>query len=413
MDANDIAIVSEGKQFRKWLKENNYTLKQLSDKLGYSILTLNKYIKPKIECNKFKGRLLNELGINLDNIIVSQEDQIINIIIKIIDGFRSYHPGDIRVLERLLQITKGYKLYYQLMSKILIAHHYASSNIYKQSHYILNEVGLHAIENNFNDLLVYVEAERTFIHLISNDNKKALETCNDFSESVVFKQFNDKITSGIRRKIGYLFYYRYGVSLIRNNSYAGARRKLKQAISLTDTPTLIYINMALSYKRENKLNIAVEYFNKALDVCKNKIDVATIYNNLANTYFKGGNIKDAKVYITKSIGLIDDNFHICETYNYIDSYLQIYEYEKDCIDFYRIINWTKEINRCTNYFHSQLFLFAVIKYCILNEYMVQLEQVFDVFKEQVENEKDKEVAEKLMVLGYKAFCFKTKMEGKL
>lgn len=408
----DIKIVSEGIQFRRWLRENGYTLEKLSMILNYdySEKTLNKYINPKMGHSKFKKRFYDCLGIKIDDIVVSQEDQVINLIMKAIESLQLYYIGTLQILEQLIVTTSPYGLYYELLSKVLLVYYHTSNNKTKESLRILEDVENAAKQNKFNDILVYIVTEYAYIHLVKGENKKALEVLESFIETETFKQVIDVATTDLNKKIIYTFYYRYGLALTRNQKYLEGRKQLDIAMKYTKNLTRIYMNIALSYKLQNYIKISIEYYYKALNECDNSIDKAAIYNNLANAYFKANEINKAKEYIKKSISLVDDTFHICETYNFMDSYFTIHQDEENCIKFKRIIRWTKKINKCTNYNYSQLFLFSVIKYCVTNNYMVKLEHVFDVLHAVIEHEEDAEVAKELMALGYKGIYYKKQME---
>lgn len=409
----DIKIVSEGIQLRKWLRENGYgTLKEFTKHINYSYNTLKSgsYIGQRIKRPEFMKKFYKATGVEVCDIVISPEDQALNLFFKVLNTFQSYCSGTIDILKELSKVTKQYGQKYELLSNLLLAHHYSDNNSIEEALEILDEAKDIASQNFFYDILIYVGAEYAYTYLVQNKSLKALMAIENLIAADILDNVLKENITELNKKILYIFHYRYGLALVRNKRYTEGREKLNDAMKYTDDVTRVYNNIALSYRLENDIETSVKHYYKALKVSKKIVDTAAVYNNLANTFYKSDNISGAKKCINDCMRLIDTTFHICEIYNYLDTYLMVYEHKKGCIKFRSVWKWMKDISRCTNYNYTEKFLFGLIKYCILNSYMVQLERMFALLYDAIQQEKKDDIANSLRALGYKAIYYRKEME---
>jgi tetratricopeptide (TPR) repeat protein len=104
-----------------------------------------------------------------------------------------------------------------------------------------------------------------------------------------------------------LHYYRIGLLLSGKGSTDEARQMLQKSMDITENPTekgSCLLNIGLSYKRDGTYNLAIDYYQKALELFESIKDyrkIAVAYNNLAELYRVKGMYKIGLGYIETSM----------------------------------------------------------------------------------------------------------------
>ncbi len=157
--------------------------------------------------------------------------------------------------------------------------------------------------------------------------------------------------NGLETKELGLVLYILGTVDAMQNKHESALDKLGRAIVINENTfgkehlktAVAYGNIAIVYKRQKKLDLALEYNLKALNVYllyhdENDPIVSKYYNNIGNVYYERGYNKKAKYYYEKSVKIItkthgDKHVSLAPMYvNLSNMYFNTYNYNK-CIDY--------------------------------------------------------------------------------
>tara|TARA_B100000965_G_C19359474_1_gene655345 strand:+ start:40 stop:675 length:636 start_codon:yes stop_codon:yes gene_type:complete len=82
------------------------------------------------------------------------------------------------------------------------------------------------------------------------------------------------------------------------------------------------MNIGLVYRRQNLVEKAIRYYNKALEIFDEDFNKSVVYNNLAHAYKTIGNYEEASYYIKKAFNCLGDE-DIAKSFIYYQTYVQI------------------------------------------------------------------------------------------
>lgn len=156
--------------------------------------------------------------------------------------------------------------------------------------------------------------------------EKLLAMESSFERQSLLKQENDFYTLELARKLYQKgsVYFKDGNRLDASNVFSIALEVTDQRLGDSDYPvvaTAIYIGLGVVYSTEDKVQVAIEYLQKALKLTQennNKASMSRIYTNLANCYSLQGNSSKTLEYYQKSLAIkleLKDEKGIAQVYN--------------------------------------------------------------------------------------------------
>lgn len=156
--------------------------------------------------------------------------------------------------------------------------------------------------------------------------EKLLAMESSFERQSLLKQEKDFCTLEVARKLYQKgsAYFKDGNRLDASNVFSVALEVVDQRLGDPDYPvvaTAVYIGLGLVYSTEDKVQVAIEYLQKALKLTQennNKVSMSRIYTNLANCYYLQGNSSKTLEYYQKSLEIkleLKDEKGIAQVYN--------------------------------------------------------------------------------------------------
>lgn len=95
--------------------------------------------------------------------------------------------------------------------------------------------------------------------------------------------------------------------LRKNGQYDEAITKFKELIEIEPEYYLAHYNLALAYLSKKETELAIEYFNSAVEIReKNNLPETSIYNTLGYVYYKNGDYANAERFYKE--GLKEENY---------------------------------------------------------------------------------------------------------
>lgn len=313
----EISIIGEGKQLKDYLAKN-YPDINVSASLGFSDQSTHKYLSSrKLTSKHFINQIENLLSKKISDLVIPVENQIKQYILKIKPHIHKYNnPADGKILNELNNLAIEFLVeYYQLITLGNLAIFKYHMNLDYEWKDLIALI-LEKCKGQYNDLYVYYQTQLAFM---VSDPKKALDILNETQP--ILREGN------IPNSVIYSFYYFYGQSYSTTGKFKLARDKFLNSLKHAEGPdrkSKSLLNIALSYKSEEKYINALQEYHKALSIVENKDTRIAILNNIANVYISSEDLEKAHKYVNEAIDEFSDEtdynrvIRVCNTLLMID-----------------------------------------------------------------------------------------------
>lgn len=280
LDFENIKVLSPGEQIKKRIIEGFGDIDSFAKKINMEEQTVNKYLqKKRLGSKLFKTKLCEFFLADIDELVISEKDQIKSMVQNISDNLKLYKGNkDIHILSALKIVCIDYNLKEQaLIMQRNIAMHYFDIGIADRAIDII-ESAINLTKNI--ELLIKWKSELGLMYTYQCDYKKSRKLYEEIEKLL------NKINK-IDKKTMFLYYYRYGILENNTDNYFNAESLFLKSLVYAKTSEEIgnaTTNIGLSFKLRQDYERAVKYYNKALEIFQDNSNKSRVFNNLAELY---------------------------------------------------------------------------------------------------------------------------------
>lgn len=320
----DIKIITPGNQVKELIIKSFGSIEAFAKQIEIDVEKVNQYLKKQNLGPKLFKSKLQEI-FKEDFIILSENEQIQIMVRKAYDNIEKYtQHEDFFILNDLKQLCIGNKLLLEAskMYRNIAKHYFYNNNISYAISYISK-----AIENLKSKLKSQKNIKKYVIEWKSELSLFYYYQCDYKSAKINNIEIDELIDSDIKLdyKIMYLHYYRCGIVDNQINNYAVAEIMFRKSIEYAKSNNDIgdaYTSIGISLRRRGKIDKAIEFYKKALQVHDNDLNKSITYNNLADLYKNINDYDEALKNIKLAFDHID-NDNVLEQFIFYQTYSQI------------------------------------------------------------------------------------------
>ncbi len=316
---DDVKLKAPGKQVEEMLIDRFGSIKSFAREIEMHPRTIRQYLKEKrVGSDGFRVKLTNIFDKGISEIIVSEEEQLKEIVENVYDNIREYKDEeDMEVLKAVKKLCIENELNLQslkMQRNIAMAYFYRNEA----------DRGIGFMESTINrinirEYLIKWKSELGLMYFYQCKYKKSKELFDEVEELLT------KVTKIDDRTL-FLHYYRYGILKSNMGSHYSAQKLFEKSLDYAKTSVErgnAMMNMGLSFKSQKKYKKDIEYHNKALICFKNNLSKSSIIlNNLADTYNLLGEYDRALYYIKLALNYVDEE-DFEKSFVYYQTYAQI------------------------------------------------------------------------------------------
>lgn len=366
----DITILNEGQQIKRKIEEKYGSIKdfyEIEKPTELSLKAIRNYCSfDKITSTNLKILMLKLLNEGWDEIIISDVEQIKDIVSKIYRDIRLYNEDeDYALLEKVRALCFKFGLINEtaLMLRCLAKHFYFRNNNMETLKYYNEAINL--IENINIDTLIIIMVELAEYHYMEREVKEA--------ESLFIKAQNyidnsEKVSNAAI----YKYYFKRGIMLNSEGRHSDARGYIEKSIMYAGDNTesnsdkgAAYMAIGSTYKREGVYVEAKENYFKSLFEFHVK-DIhgrATALNNVADIYCIFNEYDEAIKYIKAAMELLEKDSitykHLIIAETYAEIKLMV-EDTSACYEYFDIIK--KTVDTSINKKNIKNSIISIINY---------------------------------------------------
>ena len=314
----DIKLKAPGEQVEEMLIDKFGSIKNFAREIGMHPRTIRQYLKEKrVGSDGFRVKLTNIFDKGISEIIVSEEEQLKEIVENVYDNIREYKDEeDMEVLKAVKKLCIENELNLQslkMQRNIAMAYFYRNEA----------DRGIGFMESTINrinirEYLIKWKSELGLMYFYQCKYTKSKELFDEVEELLT------KVTK-MDDKTLFLHYYRCGILKNNTGHHYSAQKLFEKALEYGNTSVEIgrsVMNIGISFKKQKKYKKAIEYLNKALCVFEDDSNKSTILNNLAELYKSLGEYDKALYYIKLALNHIDEE-DFATRFIYYETYAQI------------------------------------------------------------------------------------------
>lgn len=320
----DIKIISPGKQAKKAIKEKYHSIENFAKVIDMGNTTIYQYLKrTDLGSDKFKVKLVNAFDAGLDEIVLSEENQIKRFVDEIFYNFHNYNTKeDLITFKKVVDLCKEEHLQSELLKmERNKAMYYSNIKRTDQAIEILEELIEKTYRLKYYYHWIFFNGDLSLLYGYSANPKKALQ----IHEGIQLEGFERVNDMNFKEPALYRHYYHYGVICNRLGHYDKAKALFEESLSYIKNDIdkgVSIVGIGLTYKKKGEYDKALEYYFKALDIQPSVEKKIKIFNNIAEVYKQKEDYETAMKYIIKAKHWIKW-FDIKTNYSVYVTYLEI------------------------------------------------------------------------------------------
>lgn len=295
----NIVILTPREQIKKAILEKYTSLDEFAECIGLYPNSLKQYLRrKKLGSNIFKIKLTKALGMGYDEIVKSEKEQILEYVDQIVSNIDYYHKKEgVEVLKKLKAMCFEREMFeeYAVMLKEIGIAYYLKNKLDKAEENI--KLAINYLRHKGNKNYLFYMSQLLFIYYEENDFIKMKKVLCEIEHILIS---HNHIKWDKMHAVYFHMAAAYG-KMHKNDLCIEYNMKSIECARNKKDIGIPNISIAISYVLEEKYDLALQYYNKALEFfCENDLYyINIVYSNIAYMYKRMKKYDKACFYIDK------------------------------------------------------------------------------------------------------------------